>query len=171
MNITEKEKDEFEVECPKQKVKAEKTRKRFRACFKKEICSECKYKDNCPTQKLKTCRVYYFDRNTYLRNKRKRKLYKIPEERRKLRPNVEATVKEFKTPLNHKGKLRVRGLIKTMIYAYGAGIGINLGRIHRYIVNNPELPDYFKILKNIIISFHFKIVLFFQNGNNVYLTN
>lgn len=42
-------------------------------------------------------------------DKRRRGIEKIPKERRKLRPNVEATVKEFITGMNHKCKLKVRG--------------------------------------------------------------
>jgi len=40
-----------------------------------------------------------------------------PPARKKLRPNVEAIIKEFVKPLNHKGKLRVREQFKTMMYA------------------------------------------------------
>lgn len=62
--------------------------------------------------------MYYFTEKDYLKNRRHREILKIPEERRKLRPNVEATVKEFKDRLNHKGKLKVRGSLKTSIWAY-----------------------------------------------------
>ena len=84
-------------------------------------------------------RVYYFTREQYLANKRKININRLPVERRKLRPNVEATIKEFTKPFNHKGKLRVRGLFKTMMYGFSMGISINFGRIYRYLTVNPNL--------------------------------
>lgn len=62
----------------------------------------------------------------------------LPPERRKLRSNVEATVKEFTKPLNHKGNLKVRGLFKTMLYAYSMAIAINFGRVYRHMARRPE---------------------------------
>ena len=56
----------------------------------------------------------------------------LPPERRKIRPNIEATVKEFTKAFNHKGKLKVRGFFKTSLYATASAIGINFGRIFRY---------------------------------------
>jgi hypothetical protein len=47
-------------------------------------------------------------------------------------------VKEFTKPFNHKGKLRIRGLFKTMMYAHAMAISINFGRVWRYIAGNPE---------------------------------
>ena len=74
---------------------------------------------------------------------RNRNIKSLPPERRKLRPNVEATVKEFTKPFNHKGKLRVRGLFKTMVYAHARAISINFGRVWRYMAEN---PDFFALL-------------------------
>ena len=139
MEIEQTSEEEYEVECPRQKVKAQKTRKRYKAEFNKEECSKCLKADKCPTIEHKKYRVYYFEHKDYLAGKRKGNIDKLPPERQKIRPNVEATVKEFYAPLNHKGKLRIRGQFKTMIYAYSMGIGINLGRIHRYLGNNPQL--------------------------------
>ena len=62
---------------------------------------------------------------------RAKNIDKIPPERRKMRPNVEATVKQFTKGYNHVGKLNVRGRFKAELYAFTAGIGINLGRIYR----------------------------------------
>jgi len=138
MKIEQIGEDEYEVECPSQKGKAQKTRKRHKAEFNKEKCSKCLKADKCPTIEQKKHRVYYFEYRDYLAGKRKRNIDKLPPERRKIRPNIEATVKEFYAPLNHKGKLRIRGRFKTMLYAYSMGIGINLGRIHRYLENNPQ---------------------------------
>jgi len=51
-----------------------------------------------------------------------------------LRPGVEATMKEFKTRTNN-GKVKVRGLFKTSIFAFTIGIAINFGRIFRYLMD------------------------------------
>ena len=129
MKIEETE-GEYEVSCPLQKVKSEKTRSRYKVCFDKKICDGCSLAGDCPTLIQK--RVYYFTREQYLANKRKRNINTLPLERRKLRPNMEATIKEFVKPLNHKGKLRTRGQFKTMMYACSMGISINFGRIHQF---------------------------------------
>ena len=145
MKIEETE-GEYEVSClpvrctqtgPLQKVKSEKTRSRYKACFDKKTCAGCSLAGDCPTLIQK--RVYYFTREQYLANKRKGNINTLPHKRRKLRPNVEATIKEFVKPLNHKGKLRIRGQFKTMIYACSMGISINFGRINRYLAVNPDL--------------------------------
>ena len=144
MKIEETE-GEYEVSCPLQKVKSEKTRSRYKVCFDKKICSGCSLTGDCPTLIQK--QVYYFTREQYLANQRKRNINTLPLERRKLRPNVEATIKEFVKPLNHKGKLRIRGQFKTMIYACSMGISINFGRIHRYLTVNPSLCGLLGLMK------------------------
>ena len=136
---------EYEVSCPLQKVVSEKTRSRYKACFDKKICDRCSLAGDCPTLIRK--RVYYFTHEQYLSNKRKRNINALPHKRRKLRPNVEATIKEFVKPFNHKGKLRVRGQFKTMIYACSMGISINFGRIHRYLTVNPNLCGLLGLIK------------------------
>ena len=137
MKIEETAEGEYEVSCHLQKVVSEKARIRHKACFDKKVCDGCPLAGDCPTLIRK--RVYYFTREQYLANKRKGNINTLPLERRKLRPNVEATIKEFVKPLNHKGKLRIRGQFKTMIYACSMGISINFGRIHRYLTVNPSL--------------------------------
>jgi hypothetical protein len=145
MKIEEITEGEYEVSCPLQKVKSEKTRIRHKVCFDKKVCDGCLLTEDCPTLIQK--RVYYFTREQYLSNKRKRNINTLPLERRKLRPNVEATIKEFVKPLNHKGKLRVRGQFKTMTYACSMGISINFGRIHRYLTVNPDLCGLLGLMK------------------------
>ena len=156
MKIEETAEGEYEVSCPLQKVESEKTRIRHKACFDKKICDGCSLAGDCPTLIQK--RVYYFTREQYLANKRKRNINTLPLERRKLRPNVEATIKEFVKPLNHKGKLRVRGHFKTMIYACSMGISINFGRIHRYLTVNPDLYGLLGLI-NIGSSLFFKTLV------------
>jgi len=139
IQIEEPTDGQYTVRCPHQCVSSEKTRKRYKACFDMEICKRCPLSQQCPTKEQSKQRIYYFDRSDYLRGKRNKNIKSLPPERRKLRPNVEATVKEFTKPLNHKGKLNVRGLFKTMMYSYSMAISINFGRVWRYMSENPSL--------------------------------
>ncbi len=111
---------------------------------------------NFPAKEQSDNRTYYFDRSDYLLGKRNRNIKSLPPERRKLRPNVEATVKEFTKPFNHKGKLRVRGLFKTMVYAHAMAISINFGRIWRYMTENPGFCTLAKSLHGVLPYFFAK---------------
>ena len=147
----EETKENYQVSCPRQKVKSEKTRIRHKVCFDKKVCEDCLLAGDCPTLIQK--RVYYFTRKQYLTNQRKRNINTLLLKRRKLRPNVEATIKELAKPLNHKGKLRIRGQFKTMIYACSMGIAINFGRIHRYLAVNPDLCGLIGLMKSANLLF------------------
>ena len=131
---------EYIVSCPRQTVKSQVTRKRYKAVFDLSICQPCPLHNQCSTLTRKNCRVYYFTHEDYLRKKRLKAIESIPPERRELRNNVEATVNEFVCKLR-KGKLKVRGVFKTAIFAYTMGISINFGRIYRLIQNNPEFAN------------------------------
>ena len=144
MKIEELSDEKYTVKCPHQSVTSQKTKTRNKACFDLEICRQCPLSENCPAKEQSDKRTYYFDRSDYLLGKRNRNIRSLPPERRKIRPNVEATVKEFTKPFNHKGKLRVRGLFKTMVYAHAMAISINFGRVWRYLAEN---PDYFALRK------------------------
>jgi hypothetical protein len=144
MEVEEVSDGQYNVKCPHQCVSSEQTKTRYKACFDTEICERCPLSEACPAKQQSEKRVYYFDRSDYLLGKRNRNIKSIPPERRKIRPNVEATVKEFTKPFNHKGKLRVRGLFKTMVYAHAMAISINFGRVWRYLGENPE---YFALRK------------------------
>ena len=151
----------YTVECPNQKVTSVPTKKRNKAAFDIGICNECALKEKCLIFKEKG--KYYFTHNNYLSNKRNRNIRNIPIERRKLRPNVEATMKEFKTRTRN-GKIKVRGIFKTNLFAFNVGIAINFGRIYRYIANNEInqmqiLANYFIIVQNFIK----KAILIFLN--------
>ena len=146
MEIEEASDGDYTVKCPKQTVNSQKTKTRHKACFDVKICEACPLSSNCPAKQQSDKRTYYFDRSDYLLGKRNRNIKSLPPERQKLRPNVEATVKEFTKPLNHKGKLRVRGLFKTMVYAHAMAISINFGRIWRYMAEN---PDFFALLASL----------------------
>lgn len=139
MQIEQRPDGKFYVRCPGQCVSSQETRKRYKACFDVEICQQCSLSQGCPAKEQGKQRVYYFDRSDYLGSKRNRNIESLPPERRNLRPNVEATVKEFTKPFNHKGKLKVRGLFKTMLYAYSMAVSINFGRVWRYLAENPDL--------------------------------
>ena len=138
MEIEEASKEQYTVKCPYQSANSQKTKKRHKACFDLEICRQCSLSNSCPAKEQSDKRTYYFDRSDYLLGKRNRNIRELPPERRKIRPNVEATVKEFTKPFNHKGKLRIRGLFKTMVYAHAMAISINFGRVWRYIAGDPD---------------------------------
>ena len=137
IQIEEVSDGQYTVKCPHQSVSSQKTKTRYKACFDVEICKQCPLSRNCSAKQQSDKRTYYFDRSDYLLGRRNRNIKSLPPERRKLRPNVEATVKEFTKPFNHKGKLRVRGLFKTMVYAHAMAISINFGRVWRYMTENP----------------------------------
>ena len=80
-------------------------------------------------------------------NRRKGNINTLPFKQRKLRPNVEATIKEFVKPLNYKGKLWVRGQFKTMMYVCSMGISINFGKIYCYLTVNPDLYSLLGLIK------------------------
>ena len=75
-----------------------------------------------------------------LKQARHRRIETLPEERRALRANVEATMKEFKAPCR-KGKLRTRGLCAASQYAFLRAIGINFGRVYRHLQRLASQPE------------------------------
>lgn len=131
--------DHYLVSCPYQTVESEPTRKRFKAEFAQSGCSQCPWAGLCQLKKKKTGRVYYFTPEDYRKSKRFANIEKLPSQRRGLRANIEATVSEFTRKMtNHK--LKVRGAFKTQLFAYSVGIGVNFGRIYRYLSSeNPTM--------------------------------
>ena len=121
----------YTVKCPVQSIGSSPTKKRHKAYFEIEKCNTCPLKDKCNI--LKNKGKFYFSHSDYLRNERNKNILKIPEQRRKIRPNVEATMQEFKTKTKN-GKLKVRGVFKASLFAYSMGISINFGRIYRFLV-------------------------------------
>ncbi len=131
MDIKELGKNQYEVTCSGgQKVFSKKGRKRFRASFNGKLCDDCPFSEYCKLSNLNSGRVFYFTRSDYLKSLRHSNIDTIPSDRRNLRPNVEASVKEFRNVMRHN-KLKVRGLFKSSIFAFCLGIGINFGRIYR----------------------------------------
>ena len=126
----------WQVACPEQTVESEPTPTRFKACFDLSRCAACPHAERCPAQEQKTCRTVYFTSEDAARNARHRRIKEIPVERRTLRNNVEATMREFVNRLDGH-RVRVRGKFHTALFAYGRAIGINFGRIFRYECLNP----------------------------------
>lgn len=156
----------YQVRCPLQTREAVPTRTRFKAEFNLTVCEHCPHQAICPAIIMKNSRVLYFSHADFLTKKRQSAIRKIPKERRFLRNNVEATMREFTCKMPQK-KLRVRGAFKTAIFAWSVAISVNFGRIYRYFIANPdELKRIFgdfgvflsKILKErFLISNFFKI--------------
>jgi len=155
--------DAYTVKCPQQTIESTPTKKRHKVRFDLNICKQCPLKEKCRIFKNKG--RYYFTHEDYLLSKRNSNIHKIPKERRKIRPNVEATMKEFKTR-TPGGKLKVRGLFKTSLFAFSAGIAINFGRIYRHIADN----ELFEVAFSTINFFFTKIMInladFFSETRN-----
>jgi len=134
--------DGYQVSCPLQTSPAGRTRKRWKADFNNEICGECPHREQCPTVQHRRKRTLYFDESWAKASIRSRNIELIPEERRKLRANVEATVDEFTGCFNHKGKLRVRGLARSTLQILAAALAINFGRVFRLRIkeDSPSKP-------------------------------
>lgn len=129
--ITQTSENEYIVSCPEQDIISTPTKKRNKVQFDIKKCKNCILNQRCSIYKNKG--KYYFKHADYLRNNRNQNILNIPAERRKIRPNVEASMREFKVRAPN-GKLKVRGLFKAKVYAYSTGISINFGRIFRYLI-------------------------------------
>ncbi len=127
----DKESGRITVSCPVQTVDATKARKKMKAEFSRKRCEDCPMEEQCPAKKHKKYRIYRFDSAQIQANNRKRNIHKIPPERRTIRANIEASVKEFSRGFNQKGKLKVRGNFKATLYAIASALSINIGRIYR----------------------------------------
>lgn len=132
--------DGYQVSCPLQTSPAGRTRKRWKADFNNEICGGCSQREHCQTVQHRRKRTLYFDESWAKASIRSRNIELIPEERRNLRANVEATVDEFTGCFNHKGKLRVRGLARSTLQIMAAALAINFGRVFRFR-SSKDLPD------------------------------
>jgi hypothetical protein len=153
MKIERIDSERHQVSCPLQTAESQKTKTRFKACFDLNVCSTCQYAENCPAIIQNNYRVFYFTEEMVEMQKRVHAIELLPLERRKIRPNIEATVKEYTKPFNHKGKLRIRGKFKTMLFAFAMSIGINFGRIFRYLMENPRLIPGFCAMKLLVAGF------------------
>ena len=130
----------YTVECPYQKATSTPTKQRNKVRFDLQTCEACPLKNDCSIYKNK--RRFYFKHEDYVQNKRNNKINTISVERQKIRANVEATMNEIKHRTK-AGKLKVRGLFKTKLFAFNVGIAINFGRIYRYLaqINGKNTPN------------------------------
>lgn len=142
IEIEKRSESEYTVSCPLQSVKSERTRKRHKASFDPAVCETCTLLRECQTAPGKNYRVLYFTHAHYLSLKRQKVIGSLPEERKKLRSNVEATVNEFVCKMPKK-KLKVRGAFKASIFAFSVAMGINFGRIYRLLQVD---PSYFRVI-------------------------
>ncbi len=107
--------------------------KHLKAEFAAAHCAGCPFAAVCTAQKrAHGGRTFYFKEADEVRQARHRRLQTLPEERRTLRANVEATIKELKAPCRN-GKLRTRGGWGVSRYAFLRAMGINFGRVYRYL--------------------------------------
>jgi DDE family transposase len=114
-------------------VPGQSTAKHYKAEFAAASCAGCPLAAVCLAQRrAHGGRTFYFTEADVLKQARHRRIETLPEQRRTLRANVEATVKEFKAPCRN-GKLRTRGLYAARQYAFLRAIGINFGRIYRHL--------------------------------------
>ena len=134
ITITTNEEGSYEVRCPFQVAEVHKTRSRYKAVMRGSICATCPMQGSCPSLQRRSSRVVYFDDEDLLRQKRHRNIKALPAELRKLRANVEATMREF-SRRTEGGKLKVRGLFKAQLFALTSAIGINFGRVYRHAQN------------------------------------
>ncbi|MBD3156213.1 DDE transposase [Candidatus Peregrinibacteria bacterium] len=139
MKIKRTDDEHYQVSCPQQTVQSQETKTRLKACFDLKVCSKCQHTESCPAIIQNNYRVFYFTHEMVKMQERTHAIELLPPERRKIRPNIEATVKEYTMAFNHKGKLRLRGKFKTILFAFAMSIGINFGRIFRHLMANPDL--------------------------------
>ena len=123
-------------------VQAEATRSpdHFKAEFTAAHCTGCPFAGKCLTQlRASGGRTFYFTDADVLRQARHRRNETLPPERRTLRANIEATMKQYKAPCR-KGKLRTRGLAAASRYGFLRAIAINFGRIYRHLRRKSPRP-------------------------------
>jgi hypothetical protein len=121
----------YQVACPFQTVTSQPSRKRLKACFDLNMCAGCAHASLCPAQERKACRTFYFTPEDALRHARYTRITTLPRERRTIRSNVEATIREFVSRLD-RHTVSVRGLFKTALFAFSRAMAVNFGRIFRY---------------------------------------
>ena len=117
--------------------------KHYKAEFAAASCAGCPFAAVCQAQRrAHGGRTFYFTEADVLKQARHRRIETLPQERRTLRANVEATMKEFKAPLRN-GKLRTRRLCAVSQYAFLRAIGINFGRVYRHLqrLSSPPRPS------------------------------
>jgi hypothetical protein len=114
-------------------VPAQPAKKHLKAVFAAANCAACPFAAVCAARPLaRGRRGFYFTEDDVVKQARHHRIETLPEERRTLRANVEATAKEFKAPCR-QGKLRTRGLCAASRYGFLRAIAINFGRVYRHL--------------------------------------
>jgi len=137
ISIERKEDETVWVSCGGGQVVQAQKQKRWKAVFDFQKCSQCPLAEKCNTRISGTKRgipkrTYYFEEKHILRHTRFKNFEKLPEEKKTIRANVEATVKEEKRGIKN-GKVRVRTKIRIGFYLALTSIAINLTRIHKFM--------------------------------------
>ena len=115
-------------------------KKHHKAEFPAASCAGCPFAAVCLAKPTRKGRTFYFTEADVVKQARHRRIETLPVERRTLRANVEATIKQFKAPCRD-GKLRRRGRCAMTEYALLRAIGINFGRIYRHLRRLASRPD------------------------------
>lgn len=141
MRIEQDEAGTFQVRCAAgHRVPRLSTEKHYKAEFPAALCAGCPFASVCRTQVRKHGgRTFYFTEAEQVKWLRHFRIETLPPERRGLRANIEATMKEFKAPCRN-GKLRTRGLSAARRFASLRAIGINFGRIYRHLQRRGPAP-------------------------------
>jgi hypothetical protein len=127
----------YYANCPYQSVKGFSNGKKYVAEFDREKCLNCDKKECLMARNKYSNHQYLFDKSDYLMQKRIKIIDKLPKKRKKIRANVEATVREF-CGMKTDGKLKVRGNFKTSVFAFLGAVAINFGRIYRNLTQLDE---------------------------------
>ncbi len=147
--IKEREPNEYWVSCEYgQIVKAQKATKgkkakRHKAVFDYYTCMSCPLSSKCRAkasgEKInRPIRTWYFSKEKIRLHKRQQNINLIPKERKKIRANCEATIKEVKRGVKN-GKVRIRGINRAIAYLSLTSIAVNLTRIHKYYEKNHRI--------------------------------
>ena len=141
--IERNEQGDVHVSCAGgQRVKAEKT-KNWKAEFNLDICRNCPVQSKCALKEVggkrtPGRRIRYFGEKEILAHKRINNIKSVPKEKKNIRANVEATVKEMKRGMKNE-KVRIRGLIRVSMHMHFTAIGINITRILKNWLQNFKL--------------------------------
>jgi hypothetical protein len=116
-------------------IEASRSKKTFYLSFQTKVCQACSFHQagQCPVKynKWKKSCGLSVPKDRAISSQRRRRFEQCKEEARALRPAVEATVFQVKHAL-HRGKLRVRGLFRTLGVIMCSSLAVNLRRLHRY---------------------------------------
>jgi hypothetical protein len=131
----------FHVRCAAgHQVAAVSTAKHYKAELAAAQCAGCPFAAVCRAQRrVHGGRTFYFTEAEAVRWLRHYRIETLPPERRALRANGEATIRQFKAPCRN-GKLRTRGLYPAHRYGFLRAVGINFGRIYRHLRRRPGSP-------------------------------